>query len=421
MEYSRQVLEFHKYFVRHKPEVLPFDKKINGIVVIPVFADFMIFDTLKSIEESKKNEKNFSVGIVVVLNHSKKASDNIKKKNNILFSKLKSHKFLLPLHIIRLFEVEDKFAGVGIARKVGMDAAAFHFYSCDQTDGLIFSLDADTVVGEKYFEKIFDEFYSNKKISGASIYYEHPMPLNRKIKDAIVQYELHLRYYVNMLRLVQFPFAFHTVGSAFVVDYKSYLRQNGMPKKQGGEDFYFLNKVMLEGNYCDICSTSVYPYGRPTKKTPFGTGMALHSILSSEKKVFYTYHYDSFLQLKKIIDVNVFFEDFNCEEYVKAYESVIQDFLKSIDFCKKIELIKKNTSNFNTFKKAFYTWFDGFKAVKFLNYIHNVGKIERIPVVEAAKIVVGKEMSSYELLNYFRELDKKNQLCLNSDFELYEK
>ena len=59
MEYSRQVLEFHKYFVRHKPEVLPFDKKINGIVVIPVFADFMIFDTLKSIEESKKMKKIF--------------------------------------------------------------------------------------------------------------------------------------------------------------------------------------------------------------------------------------------------------------------------------------------------------------------------------------------------------------------------
>ncbi len=415
---ERRALE--KYFTVHKPATLPFGKELEGVVVIPVLADFMVFKALESLKAAIDVSKR-RVEVVVVINHPAGAEESIKKKNAALAKRLKEVKAGFPLHIIYLADIDKKIAGVGSARKAGMDAASYFFYKENRDRGLIFSLDADTVVDKNYINVVVDEFSGNNKLSGASIYYEHPLPVNKNIRDALVEYELHLRYYIHMLRRAGFPFAFHTIGSAFAVDYKAYLRQNGMPRKQGGEDFYFLNKVMLEGNYCDITATTVYPYGRPTKKTPFGTGVAIHSVISGRDKHFYTYHPGSFGLLSELVNASEFCYDFDCELFVETRSRCLREFLSSIKFCDKLRLIKSNTKDCTTFVKAYYTWFDGFKAVKMLNFVHSAGYYAKLPVAEAVEMVSGKKLTPLEFLYYFRREDKSNPLCLTSDFTVYEK
>ncbi len=420
MSVAKETLALKKYFTIHKPEILPFGIGTDVVVVIPVLADFMIFRTLESLKASVGASKS-GVEVVVVINHPADASDNIKRKNSVLSGRLRDIDFGFPLHIIELADVDKKIAGVGSARKAGMDAASYFFYKKRSEHGLILSLDADTVVSENYIEVITKEFDKDKKLAGASVYYEHLLPVNRKISNALVEYELHLRYYVDMLRRVGFPFAFHTIGSAFAVDYKAYVRQNGMPKKQGGEDFYFLNKVMLEGNYCDITDTTVFPYGRPTRKTPFGTGVAIHSVISGKDAHFYTYHPDSFEVLSEVADAGEFCDDFDCNLFVNTRSSGLQEFLRTIKFCEKIRLIKLNTKDCTTFVKAYYTWFDGFKAVKMLNFLHSGGYYDKIPVVEAVEMVSGNKLTPLEFLYYFRQKDKNKPMCLTVDFTVYEK
>ena len=95
----------------------------------------------------------------------------------------------------------------------------------------------------------------NPRSPGCSIYFEHPLhgPLEPKVYEAIAAYELHLRYYVQALRYAAFPYAHHTIGSSMAVRADAYAKQGGMNKRQAGEDFYFLHKIIPLGGQCCGC------------------------------------------------------------------------------------------------------------------------------------------------------------------------
>jgi hypothetical protein len=226
----KEAKKFTKYLAASKPYHLNLPNGISAIVVIPVFKDFMILSALKSLAGTyTAKSSKIKPAVIIVLNHPENSDPETIKKNEHLSKILHNFSTPFPLEIIKAFNLPKKYAGVGYARKIGMDAASNYFFSNETHNGIIISLDADTVVSENYFDAIFNEFNNNEKINGVSIYYEHITPKNEKIKHAITQYELHLRYYVNMLRKIKFPFAFHTIGSAFAISYRAYLRQNGMP------------------------------------------------------------------------------------------------------------------------------------------------------------------------------------------------
>ena len=59
-----------------------FDSFKDVIVVIPVFDDDLIFETLTSIEEA--SVPDISVGVIVVCNHAADCSETIKRRNRNL-------------------------------------------------------------------------------------------------------------------------------------------------------------------------------------------------------------------------------------------------------------------------------------------------------------------------------------------------
>ena len=86
------------------------------------------------------------------------------------------------------------------------------------------------------------------------------------VYDAITQYELHLRYYLNAVRSTGYPYAYHTVGSSFTVRADVYCKEGGMNRRQGGEDFYFIQKVAQRGNFSECNATRVVASPRPSDR-----------------------------------------------------------------------------------------------------------------------------------------------------------
>src|SRR6266404_825004 len=205
-------------------------------------------------------------------------------------------------HLLDFPDLPLKQAGVGLARKIGMDEALHRFDEVGRLNGIIAGYDADCRCQPNYLSAIERHFERNPQGAGCSIYFEHPLngPLAPEVYKAVAVYELHLRYYVQALRYCGFPHAHHTLGSCMAVRADAYRKQGGMNKRKAGEDFYFLHKIVPLGGFADLTQTTVYPSPRPSDRVPFGTGKAVGDILSGRQ--IKTYPLEAFLDLKQLFE-----------------------------------------------------------------------------------------------------------------------
>lgn len=58
------------------------------------------------------------------------------------------------IEVIEAYDLPARFAGVGLARKIAMDAAALFLYHREKTEQPILSLDADTLVEKNYTDAV---------------------------------------------------------------------------------------------------------------------------------------------------------------------------------------------------------------------------------------------------------------------------
>ncbi len=119
----------------------------------------------------------------------------------------------------------------------------------------------------------------------------------------ITLYELHLRYYFQGLAYSGFPYVFHTVGSAIAVKALPYVKAGGMNRRQAGEDFYFIQKLVPAGGYFNLNSTTVYPSPRTSSRVPFGTGASMAQTNSEQGSIFLTYNIQAFKELRTFFSI----------------------------------------------------------------------------------------------------------------------
>jgi hypothetical protein len=239
-----------------------------------------------------------------------------------------------------------------------------------------------------------------------SIYFEHPLEgdLQPEIYEAIAAYELHLRYYVQALRYAGFPHAYHTIGSSMAVRAKAYMEQGGMNRRQAGEDFYFLHKLIPLGGFTELNSTAVYPSPRASNRVPFGTGRAVSDWLQRSGRKTYP--------LQAFDDLRVFLQSVPSLKGspLEGMPESIRTFLAEQDFEQALGEIRSHTSTPAAFTKRFLCWFDGFRAMKFVHHARDrfYGD-EEVQVASAklltriGKLPVGGSLS--ELLHAYRKLD----------------
>lgn len=390
--------------------------EVGVVVVIPCYNEPDIKHTILSLFSC--NNPRCKVVIVVVVNDSDKTTHDIRRQNQISIDELKQLKQLVPswgdLVCIEALGLPYKHAGVGWARKIGMDFAIMQFNEQANEQGIIVSLDADTTVQANYFEAITAFFNTNTKAVGATLYFEHRTN-DSLLEQAANLYELHMRYYKHAIAQTGFPHSIYAVGSAFCVKASAYVAQGGMNRKKAGEDFYFLHKLVQLGEVGEIVNTIVFPSARISNRVPFGTGPSIAKYIDSTDKNWLTFPISAILILKQLFDKKHYAyenELFSVDDLVE--DRLLRLFLISCNFIDNVKMLKSNCGCEQTFSKRFFHVFNAFQILKWLNFALSNGfeKKELLNETQNLLSVVYPEQlpcaNAKIMLNQLRALDKCN-------------
>lgn len=376
------------------------------IVVIPCFNEDAIVKTLTSVFASY-NFSPVSVLVIVVVNAAENSPPQVIQQNLQTIKDIETCKQGIrvgehfQIEIIREDELPVKDAGVGLARKIGMDEAVRIFLH-HQKNGIIACLDADSLCSCDYLIRLVEEFRESKSWDAASIHFEHPLEgYPDKIVRAIIQYELHLRVFIGFQKWVGLPYAMHTIGSSMAVRAVSYCKHGGMNKKKAGEDFYFLHKIGDKGKVGNIHSTMVVPSPRISDRVPFGTGKAVGDNVENQK-LLTTYNPRTFEDLKAFLQQLPALYENGWDKSLRDYGGVVYDFLNLSDADKNVRDCKNNTRDFQGFTKRFYQWFNAFKLMKYCHYCRDVaGYTDAEPLTALHQLMEfrGLEPKEYKVMD----------------------
>jgi hypothetical protein len=400
----------------------PPSPELRCIAVIPAYKEEQLHRTLFSLQ----NQQAFggTAEIIVVINAPDDAPDSLVKSaealvgecRTVFASKIRDN---IHFHILPFQLLPKKDAGVGLARKIGMDEAAYRFNLLNKPNGIIASCDADAIYESNFLMELDGHFIENPATPACSIFFEHAYgpEFSPEINSAIIQYELYLRYYLLGLRYAGHPHAYHTIGSSFAVRSDVYCRQGGMNKRKAGEDFYFLQKVIQLGQFTELNSVKVSLSPRPSDRVPFGTGAAVAKIIAPGQGRWKTYQSEAFIQLRKFIELvnsgNPLVEN-ALKESSGLIPSPLRTFLKESGLSEAIAEIRANTAGQEAFLKRFFTWFNAFRVLKFMNYSHEE-YFERIDISQCIRQFLGKcglnqaslPADDAGLLSLMRKLEKE--------------
>ena len=150
----------------------PVPSNLELIVVIPSHNEPDLLASLQSLKDAFV-PIGFSVEVITVINHGVNTDSDIVKQNET--SVVQANRFSLDnncesitFKIVEVFDMPKKKAGVGLARKIGMDEALNRFSKINK-DGVIVCFDADSLCESNYFEAIISHFKKHPKTPGCSI------------------------------------------------------------------------------------------------------------------------------------------------------------------------------------------------------------------------------------------------------------
>jgi hypothetical protein len=398
------------------------NNSVGIIVVIPCFNETDLISSLNSLKNCDKPDCN--VEVITVINAGKLYNNSVKNQNLKALKEAeewseKNNSDDLTFHFILNNELPKKHAGVGLARKIGMDEAISRFDSLN-IDGTIICFDADSNCETNYLVEIEKHFNKHPKTPGCSIHYEHPIDgveFEQNIYEGIINYELFLRYYNQALLYCGFPFAYQTVGSSMAVRSSAYQKQGGMNKRKAGEDFYFIHKIIALGNFTNITSTKVIPSPRISDRVPFGTGKAIGDWIESQADTYSTYDIRIWEILKSFVNVIPQLQHKELTELTfsnEAENKIFLFFLLENDFQNGLKEIRNNSTDEKSFLKRFYVWFNAFRVLKAVHYLRD-NQCQNQPIFGQAKMLAEKlnfynnESNELELLQSYRLIEKKIQ------------
>jgi len=369
-------------------------------------------DTLRSLDYAASKYSEV-VSVLTLVNVKSSDNSDIKLESKALYNELLDTKFLFD-HYCFYHEMDVPASGVGYARKLLMDAA-FRSYHKFEKDGLIVNLDADTQVACNYFLELESWNYSKPELEAGSISFSHRFDNEdaSSIK-AILDYESHLRYFINMQRLLKLPFAYQTIGSAMVVRSFAYAKMGGMPVRQAGEDFYFLHKYTKTFRLGDINATIVYPSNRSSQRVPFGTGKAIAKALDLEPITSYNPMSFEILAawLNQVLSWKSLLKTTNNNDCIKQY-------LEVSNFAKEWERIQKHSASKRTRLKSFFNWFDAFRLMKYLHFMREQG-FEDVSINESMTYILAElklpyDSDPYVNLEVLRQYDQRSNYRISAE------
>jgi hypothetical protein len=400
------------------------DPRLGLVVTIPAHDEPDLLRTLQSLTACSRGTQ--AVEIIVGLNIPEGSTSDLRARHVRYLAEASrfAAQRLAPgyrIHVLDYPSLPKRHAGVGLARKLIMDEAVARLCKAANPEGIIACLDADCTVEPGYLQRLLEHFQVHRKSPACSIYYEHPLdehddaPL---LRAGIVRYELYLRYHVHALRYAGFPHAFQTVGSSMAVRCNVYQREGGMNRRQGGEDFYFLSKIIPLGEFSEVCSTTVYPSPRVSHRVPFGTGRAMGDWIAGEKSTWWVYPLAVFDTVRALFAraAELWRAPLSQAAAIDWISPDLAHFLDHNGFCERVEQMRMNAASPASFEKHFLQWFNGFRVLKYLHWLGERGQTQT-PVEAAAADLLRRAgllesactVDAESLLQRFRRLDRDGE------------
>jgi GT2 family glycosyltransferase len=364
--------------------------------VIPAYGeDILLPKLLESLSACALAEK---LRVVVVVNHGERATIEDVSSNDRSWDFLQSHNDSYPFELQSLdcrnkgAFFNNKKAGVGLARKIGLDSA---LASHSEADSVLICLDADCQVSTNYVSQLLRWQEECPDQGTVTIPFEHILPTDHAHRQAIMTYELFLRYYVGGLRSIANPYAHHSMGSAFATRSHTYLAVRGMVRRQAAEDFYFLDKVRKIAPIGTLVEARVYPSSRISERVIFGTGKTMLKARDGDPLSDF-YDLRSFPLMKSLRELLRLGGNEAALTALEARSGLkIGQYLGSRNWKKaKAQLFHEKDGQIVS-KGRFDDWFDGLETLKLIHFIRDTlypaqGALEVLP--SFARLLGDEEM-----------------------------
>lgn len=362
---------------------------IDLVVSIPVLGEGKeLSSTLTSLAENSADAVSHALVICVVNDQGPQVSlpEDLRDNEAMLLSLREAiaGRVFTPFAGVRLALVDastgerhfGKKDGVGLARKIGLDWGLRILTEQGATQGALVCLDADTRVSSNYLESIREFFRAKEPWAGIASF-AHPTHDGDTVIPAIIAYEIYLRAHVLGLRWAGSPYAFHTVGSTMACSPEAYLAVNGMNRRQGAEDFYFLQELAKTGSVQTIPGATVYPASRVSHRVPFGTGRALGDYAQDPAKIYRLYHPESYAILKAWLGIVEDGLDSDGERLLRcadAVDATLSAYLSANEFAVVWNRMRDQARDRGQAKRQFHRWFDAFRTLKLLHHLRDCGR-----------------------------------------------
>ncbi|RMZ48957.1 glycosyltransferase family 2 protein [Candidatus Marinimicrobia bacterium PRS2] len=345
------------------------NRTFNQAIVIPAYSEFKFLPlTLESINKNKPELLNQTL-VVVVVNNANNPPKSIKENNQLTLQKLNANNYQFTLAVVDAassgLEMPLKHAGVGLARKIGMDLALPHLTS---PQSIIFCTDADTQVSPDYLSKV-KQIFKSQNTSAAVIGFSHLKSQDSAINDAIGQYEIFLKTTAEKMKRAGSPYGYVSMGSTIVCTAKAYCAVGGMPRKKATEDFYFLQELTKYCGVHNISETLVFPSPRPISRVYLGTGFRMEQMQNGFDIAKLFYSEGAFWYLSQWLQLGSHAWEVNLKDLFKNTNTIhpnLVEFLKLESIEDIWSKIQKNAPSKSHFAGQFHRWFDGLKTIRFL-------------------------------------------------------
>jgi len=345
------------------------NRTFNQAIVIPAYAELEFLPlTIESINQNKPELLNQTL-VVVVVNNANNSPQSIKANNQLTIQKINENNYQFTLAVVDAaspgLELPLKHAGVGLARKIGMDLTLPYLAS---PQSLIFCTDADTKVSPDYLSKV-TQYFDSHNTSAAVIGFDHLQSEDSAINDAIGKYENFLKTTAEKMKNAGSPYGYVSMGSTIVCTAEAYCAVGGMSRKKATEDFYFLQELTKYCGVHNIPETLVFPSPRPISRVYLGTGYRMEQMQKGFDITNLYYSDDAYRYLSKWLQLGGHAWENSLNDLLKDIKSIhpnLIGFLKIEGIETIWSKIQNNAPSELHFKEQFHRWFDGLKTIRFL-------------------------------------------------------
>lgn len=349
-------------------------RKFEHVIVVPAYAEYeQLPSLLDSIAENNAiHLKNILV--VIVVNNSENADQQIRTNNLNTLNYLKKSKFHFQLGWVDCIQGDNslpkKQAGVGLARKIGIDLVLPYLKSAES---LIFSTDADVILHPDYLSTVF-HYFNNDEVQAAVVGFRHTASDDPQIEKGIREYEEFLYNTAEKLHNAGSPYGYVAMGSTMVCRAGAYVAAGGMPRKKATEDFYFMQELAKYAGVTHIPEKLVFPSPRPVSRVYLGTGFRMKQIELGFNIQSLHYSEKAFSMLENWLTLGSSSWNTSLVKLkikIQKLSPELMEFLHKEGIHDIWENLQKTTPSTLHFEKQFHRWFDALKTLRLLKNFLN--------------------------------------------------